>query len=265
MLVGLRDTLRQLQPVRHRRWCRPPTCRRSHRRRREHLVERTLDGTYNDLGEPADGIGGHPLRAQHPAERDRARLARGQAATQPARGQPGADDPPEPHRGDVGQRPGRGVAAVHDPRLVQPREEPDGQPLGGAARRRTTTGRTTRCASCGRWTTRPDRRRPPPSHPRSSTPARTGGTRRRSTAPTPGVPGVRPHRQERQAAGRAGRLAAAAARQDRRQPLRGARLLDRAGDAAERVHPRAQRGLRHASPGTTRRGPTTRSSSGPGS
>ena len=47
-------------------------------------------------------------------------------------------------------------------------------------------------------------------------------------------------------------------------PSDGARLLDRAGDAAERVHPRAQRGLRHARAGTTRRGPTTRSSSAPG-
>ncbi len=80
---------------------------------------------------------------------------------------------------------------------------------------------------------------------------------------TRGVPEVRAHRPRREAARRAGRLAAPAARAGR-QPDRGARLLDRAGHAADGVHPRAQRRLRHAPVALSRAGATSRSSSGPG-
>ena len=90
------------------------------------LTRRMPDGTYNDLRVPPMGMAGLTVRAQRP---DRPDVPRPRPAEpQPPRGQPGRDDARRVHPGHVVQRTGVELAAVHDPRLVQPREEPDGGP-----------------------------------------------------------------------------------------------------------------------------------------
>ena len=112
---------------------------------------------------PAAGGAAHPGGAHHPDRRRHVQRpgparrwawpGRGSAATcrsrtptaetavavagaQPPRGEPGAADPRRAHPGDGAQRAGRHLAAVHDPGLVQPRDEPDRPSRRDPARRR---------------------------------------------------------------------------------------------------------------------------------
>ena len=103
------------------------------------------------------------------------------------------------------QRARRRLAPVHDPRLVQPRQEPEGEPVGDPARRRTTPGRRTPMRILR---TRPDPTRPPeatatpPTYVNAETHWWDGSQLYGSTAEHPGEG---PHRRGRQAPDRARR------------------------------------------------------------
>ena len=160
-----------------------------------------------------------------------------------------------------GQRAGRRLAAVHDPRLVQPRPSPTENPWDD---RRSTDdddlARATRCGSCARRTTRPGR------------PGRTRRRRRTVNALTALVGRLADLRQRRTRAGARAPGEDGKLRRRRRRPAAdprrpGARPRRRSpgfwlglAHAADAVRPRAQRDLRPAARRPTRPG-TTRSSS----
>ena len=103
---------------------------------------RRADGTYNDLDDPRMGMAGARFGRNIPLDR-MLPVTRGRSSwTQPARGQPPAADPRPVPAGDRRQRARRGVAAVHDPRLVQPR--------AGRHRHRWSTSRCRRRPLAGR-------------------------------------------------------------------------------------------------------------------
>ena len=184
------------------------------------------------------GMAGHAVRPQHPARRASPPTRR------PTCSQP---NPREVSRrlmtrheliaGDVGQRAGRGLAAVHDPRLVQPREEPDGRPVGRRPRPPTTPGPSTPMLI---MRTMADPTRPASARrrrrPRINV-LRTGGTPRRSTAPAPRSTQAAPQPARTASCGSAttGSLPLPDGPDD--DPTRGARLLDRAGACCRRCSP----------------------------
>ena len=89
--------------------------------------------------------------------------------------------------GDDAQSPRGRLAAVHGPRLVQPRHEPQGRTPGSCRSRPTTTGRSDPMRILR---TRADPTRPPGDRRPADLPQhrdRTGGTPRRSTAAAPTV------------------------------------------------------------------------------
>ena len=89
----------------------------------QHLVARSVDGTYNDLDHPDDGPRRGALRAEHPARPGAAGDPRAADGAEPARGEPAAADARPVPAGDEREHAGRVLAAVHDPRLVHPRRE----------------------------------------------------------------------------------------------------------------------------------------------
>ena len=131
--------------------------------------------------EPAHGRGRRALRPQRPA---RAHVPRGRAGdprAEPARGQPRAADAQGVHPRDDAQPARRRLAPVRGARLVQPRPRAR-LAVAGAARAATTRGAAAdeipRTRATRPRTTIRRRRRP------TSRPTATGGTPRRSTAPT---------------------------------------------------------------------------------
>ena len=186
----------------------------------------------------------------------------GAAQAQPAHGQPRAADAPRVPAGDHAQRAGGGLAPVHDPRLVQPRQEREGEPVGTALWPRTIPG--------------PGASDADPAHPaRPDPPAGTtllAPTLPQHRDPLVGrLPDLRQQRRDpatsavrrgRQARRGAGRPAPGRARSPRASP--GAGLLGRAGAVAHALHARAQRDLRPPPRRVSRPGPTTTSSSTPG-
>ncbi len=86
---------------------------------------------------PADDGDDRPaLRPQRAGRDHRARAPAGHPRAEPAAREPRAADARRVHPGDDRERPRRRVAPVRGPRLVQPRPERGGEPLGGRARGR---------------------------------------------------------------------------------------------------------------------------------
>ncbi|CAA9554434.1 MAG: Animal haem peroxidase, partial [uncultured Thermomicrobiales bacterium] len=201
-------------------------------------------------GQPADGRRRDPLRPQRADRPHPPRQGPGDPDPEPPFGQPGTLDPggvPTRHHAQPARR---RLAPVHDPGLVQPRQKPQGPPLGAAPAGRRPLARA------------PDA---DPAHPARSHPGAGSG---RPAADLPQRrdplvgrfsalrqrrrrPSARPLRQRRQAARRRRRL-----RRDRprvrRPPRQRARLLGRVGPAPIPLRPRAQRDLRRAAPGASR-------------
>ena len=185
VLVGLRNVLRRENlydtggaPVRDAPAVAPFEAR--------FRTERTADGSHNDLAEPAMGMAGSRFGRNVPLDRTYPEARSRPADAKPADREPQAADAHGVRPRDDRQQPRRRVAAVHDPRLVQPRIQRAGEPVVDRARRRTTSFPAAgRCGSCARAATRRARRtktRPRPRRRRTSTRAPTGGTARRSTA-----------------------------------------------------------------------------------
>ena len=133
ILIGLRDRLREknlydtgrgpLDKPPYRTPTSPGTSARG-----------TIDGTYNDLDDPLDGLAGKPVRAQRAA---RARLSGG-AASGCSSPNPRLDQPAAAHAralpaGDDAQPAGRRLDPVRGARLAEPRPRA-GRPLGDPAR-----------------------------------------------------------------------------------------------------------------------------------
>ena len=246
LILGIRATMRGTEPVRHRTTT-ASTPKLDPEPPPRALVARTVDGSYNDLAVAGDGHGRHPVRAQRAAAVHRARAGRAADDAQPAAGEHGAagagrgDDP-----GDDAQRHRRRVAAVPDPRLVQPRH-----------------GRRAPASRC-RARRRPLARGPDPAAAHRARPARRPAIRRRTFVNTEThwwdasqVYGATPEFQRairrpelgpgKVAIGADGLIDVdpAAARQLRRPR----RLVGRPRAAAHAVHARAQRRLRRAARG----------------
>jgi hypothetical protein len=131
-LVGLRMTLRQrnlhdtsqlpavnLPPIE------PPSP--------SHEVNRTADGSYNDLIDPRMGMAGARFGRNIPLDAIVSATPSGSAHTQSPRDQPGPAHPHRVHPGELGELAAGGVAAIHDPRLVQSRTGAQGRPVDGPA------------------------------------------------------------------------------------------------------------------------------------
>ena len=182
VLIGLRNRLRQKNLYDTGRGPLDKPDVNDHPR---HLTARTLDGTFNDLDDPLMGSLGSRFGRNVPLEYT-VREPDGQAArAEPAHDQPRAPDAEGVHSGDDAQPARRRVDPVRGARLVQPRQERSGEPVGRAASRTTTPGPSTRCRSRRRGPTRAPIR---PARRPSSPTTRTGGTARRSTAATPRSP-----------------------------------------------------------------------------
>ena len=87
-----------------------------------HLTARTIDGSYNDLSAPSMGMAGTRFGRNVPLERGRAEVAAAALRPEPAHGQQRAAAAHRVQAGHDAQRARRGLAAVRDPRLVQPRQ-----------------------------------------------------------------------------------------------------------------------------------------------
>ena len=189
------------------------------------------------------GHGGNPVRPQRPPETHRAGGPGARPHPQPAVGQhpsarPRTADDPR-HRA---QRARRRVAAVRDPRLVQPRHRRDVSFRGPPPARRRLADRPDHAAA--------DQARPECGH------RGTAHLRQHRDALVGRIPDLRQH------AGVPGRRAPPRTGQgkgrdrggppDRHRPVaarqlrRPRRLVGRAGAVAHAVHARAQRRLRHA-------------------
>ena len=117
--------------------------------RREHLTERTLDGTYNDLDDPRMGSAGTRFGRNIPLD----------AIVRDSREDKLRPSPREVSRALMTRT--ELIEATSVNALVAAwlqfmirdwfshGKSPTDNPWEVAARRRTTTGRTTRCASCG--------------------------------------------------------------------------------------------------------------------
>ena len=262
VLVGVRTRLRQqnladtqLLPIQD-----APTPAPADPRRR---TQRTPDGSWNDLEDPAMGMAGTRFGRNIPLDGDPGGHRGGRADPEPARGQPAAADPARARCRRGRQLAGRGLAAVHDPRLVQPRLEPAGEPLGDrAGRRRPVAGPADdRAAHAGGPHPPPGYRpaRPPPST--SLTHWWDGSSiygESEEAGPRPAQP------RRRQAAARPTTATSPVPPTPAQDPSRGPGLLGGAGDARDAVRARAQRDLRPAHGASTRTGATRSCSSGRG-
>ncbi len=136
VLIGLRNILREKNLVRHR----PRAARQA-----GHLGSPELpDGAHarrhvQRPRRPADGQPQQPVRPQRAARVHGAR--EGPDGAESAHGQPRAADAEGVHPGDDAQPARRRVDPVRGARLVQPRQERDGEPVEGAARRRRSVAR----------------------------------------------------------------------------------------------------------------------------
>ena len=70
VLVGVRTKLRQQNLARHPDAADPGRARSRRPPDPLRRTQRTPDGSWNDLDDPAMGMAGHPVRAQHPARGD---------------------------------------------------------------------------------------------------------------------------------------------------------------------------------------------------
>ena len=90
---------------------------------------------------PGDGPRRRALRPQRPHRAHLPEARAGAAGAEPAPRQPRAADARPVRAGDLGERARRGVAAVHDPRLVQPRARRRQPDVDGPARGRRPVAR----------------------------------------------------------------------------------------------------------------------------
>ena len=121
------------------------------------LTNRTADGTYNDLENPAMGMAGSRFGRNVPIENTFPEAGADLLTPSPREISRTVMTRDRAHRGHVLQRPRRQLAPVPDPGLVQPRQEPDRQPHRDPAARPTTRGRSNPMAI--------PRTRPDPTHP----------------------------------------------------------------------------------------------------
>ena len=185
------------------------------------------------------GHGEDPVRAQRAARRHRAGGPGARPHPQPPAGQHAAagawaGDDPRPHA----QRARRGVAAVRDPRLVQPRHGRDALLRGAPPAGRRLADRPDDAAA---HPARPARGRHLRQH-RDPLVGRIPDLRQHAGVPGRRAPPGAGQGKGRDRAGRPDRHRPGAARQLRRPR----RLVGRPGAAAHAVHARAQRRLRHA-------------------
>ena len=254
-LAGLRTAAARGEPLRHGH-------RRAARRRPDGVptrTARTLDGTYNDLGQPAMGaIGARfgrnvPLERTYPEQRRRSSSrTRASSAASCSRARV--------HPADDAERPRRRLAPVRGARLVQPRQERARRAVGASRSPTTTRGPSSRCGSRAR--ARPDPfpdddagRRP------ASPPTAHWWDGSQIYGSEPAFATRAPRGRGRQAAARPGRPAPARPRREH-VDLTGVagELLGRARAPAHALHARAQRDLRPAARRASRPGRTTSSS-----
>ena len=135
----------------------------------------------------AAGDGQHQLalRSQRATRPHLPRRRRAADDTQSAHGQPRAPGPRHVQTGHDAQPAGGRVAAVHGPRLAQPRPQRKGQPDRGAARAGRRLARATDAHPAHARATPLDPRAPTATRPRSSTRPRRGGTPRSCMAAAP--------------------------------------------------------------------------------
>ena len=202
---------------------------------------RTVDGSYNDLENPAHGNDRRALWAQRAPRSHPARGASRPARPEPAPRQPRAAHARRLQGGDDRQRARRSVAPVRGPRLVQPRQEPAGGAVRDRAGRQRPMGRP------------PDADRPDAARPvaRRKRRGRNVGDHRLALVGRLADLRLRPRshrgparRRGRPASTRSGRAAPPRPRRQARPHRRSRQLLARPCAPAHAVHARAQRNRR---------------------
>ena len=208
----------------------------------DHLTARTIDGTYNDLEEPLmGGLGSRfgrnvPLDHAYPDPDDRL------LEPDPRRVSLRAADPRRVHPRDDPQPPRRRLDPVRGARLVQPRPEPDGEPVADrAGRKRSVAAASDGGPADAQGPELGSRRAAHFRHRRHTLVGRLADLRQRAR-----LREGDPLRRGRPDPRLDPRAAAGGGRGTRRPPRCRRQLLDRARPPARALHARAQRDLRAA-------------------